>query len=234
MRRQPLEVQHLHAASPEDLQQRGLGGAGIAVEQHQRMRHPPLVERAIDQPAIALISALDILRAPADLAQHPGKRPRPLAAAPAIDQRPPAARLVLQHRLDMARGIVEHQRGTDLAGAERAVLLVEGADARALLVVEHGQVDRAGQVILGVFGGAAHVDHGIVIVVEQVGQGLKLSRHGPLYRAAQARESAAAPAGQNSCNLQYMRTCKASEQGTSSLRPVQPERTWTSTPCPDT
>jgi hypothetical protein len=42
---------------------------------------------------------------------------------------------------------------------------VQRADARALVVVEYGQIDRARDVIEGELGGRAHVDH-LVKVIE--------------------------------------------------------------------
>ena len=57
-------------------------------------------------------------------------------------------------RCDVAR----HQCGTGLLGVERRALLVQRADMRALLVGEHRRRERAGHVVLGVFGRRAHVD----------------------------------------------------------------------------
>ena len=71
----------------------------------------------------------------------------------------------------MGGGIAEHQRRTELAGEERAFLLVDRAHPGAFLVVEHRQADGAGNVVLGEFRRAAHVDDGIKAVVEHIGKG---------------------------------------------------------------
>ena len=48
--------------------------------------------------------------------------------------------------------------GGEAAGVEGELLLVHGADDDALVVVEHRQVDRAEDVVLGELGGRARVD----------------------------------------------------------------------------
>ena len=58
----------------------------------------------------------------------------------------------------MPGNISGHQRGAELLRLEGRDLLVDRADAHALLVVEHRAGDRAGHVVLGEFGGRAHVD----------------------------------------------------------------------------
>src|SRR5579862_3845496 len=54
-----------------------------------------------------------------------------------------------------------HQRSAELLRVEGRDLLVDRADARALLVVEHRAGDRAGNVVLGELGGRARVDDGV-------------------------------------------------------------------------
>ena len=86
------------------------------------------------------------------------ERAAALAAAPAVDERRPVARLVgewaLEHRGDVARD----QRGAGAPRGERRLLRVHRADARALVVVEHREVRRAGNVVFGELRRAAHVD----------------------------------------------------------------------------
>ena len=81
-----------------------------------------------------------------------------LATAPAVDERAPVLRLVLQRGEHVARDVRRHQRATQAAGVEGGLLLVQGADDDALVVVEHRQVDRAGDVVFGELGGRARVD----------------------------------------------------------------------------
>ena len=58
----------------------------------------------------------------------------------------------------MARDVLRHQRRAQFLRVERRDLLVERADPRALLVVEHRRRDRARHVVFGKFGRGAHVD----------------------------------------------------------------------------
>src|SRR5471030_1190165 len=62
---------------------------------------------------------------------------------------------------DMTRDIGGDQRRPQLLCLERAGLLVQGAHAHAFLVIEHGQVDGARQMVFGKFGRAAYIDDGI-------------------------------------------------------------------------
>ena len=59
----------------------------------------------------------------------------------------------------MARDVAAHERRAEFLGIERRHLLVEGADAHALVIVQHRIVDRAGNVILGEFRFGARVDY---------------------------------------------------------------------------
>ena len=59
----------------------------------------------------------------------------------------------------MMRDVAADEGGADPLGLERRDLLVERTDARALFVVEHGAVDRAGDVILGELAPGPGVDH---------------------------------------------------------------------------
>jgi hypothetical protein len=103
-------------------------------------------------------TAVELHRAPADLAQHVGERAAALAAAPAVDERRPVARLcgewTLQHRRDVACD--QCRAGTPRR--KRRVLCVHRADARALRVVQHRMTRGPRNVVVGELGGAAHVD----------------------------------------------------------------------------
>ncbi len=57
----------------------------------------------------------------------------------------------------MAGNVLGDQRTAEPAGLEGG-LLVQGADHDALFVVQHRQVDRAGNAILGEFRRAAGID----------------------------------------------------------------------------
>ena len=56
-----------------------------------------------------------------------------------------------QRALDMAGGIACHQRSANLACPKRAVLFIDRADARALIIVQYGLVDGAGHMIFTEF-----------------------------------------------------------------------------------
>ena len=84
--------------------------------------------------------------------------PDALAATPTVDQRHEAAWLVGELALQIAGDIAGDQRRADASGAEARVLHVDGPDLGPLGVVEHRQADRAGHMVLGELGGAAHVD----------------------------------------------------------------------------
>src|SRR5512146_885635 len=81
-----------------------------------------------------------------------------LAAAPAIDERLPAARAILESVLQVPRNVGADVRGANLLRLERGHLLVDGADLRALRIIERRAIDRAGNMIFRkrVFG--AHID----------------------------------------------------------------------------
>ena len=58
----------------------------------------------------------------------------------------------------MARDIARDQRGAELSRLERRDLLVDRADARALLVVEHRAAERARNMVFGELGGRARIE----------------------------------------------------------------------------
>jgi hypothetical protein len=63
----------------------------------------------------------------------------------------------------MPGDVAGHQGGALLLGFEGGDLLVQGADAGPLLVVQHGQVDGPGQVVFGKLGGGTGVDDLVVL-----------------------------------------------------------------------
>ena len=83
----------------------------------------------------------------------------------------------------MRRRIARHQRRPDPARQEPAFLHVDGSHPRPLGIVEHRQVHRAGQPVLGEFGGRAHVDHLVETVPRQIGQRCGGERHADLITA---------------------------------------------------
>ena len=178
MPRQPLKVQRLHLAADrvEDI---GLGAAGIAVEQDQPDRQRVLVERLRHQAAIGAITALQHLHPEPDLPQDHAHGARALPAPPAIDQRAIAAGLGREMRVDMVRDVARDQGRPDLARLQTALLHVDRADARALHIVEHGQVDGTGQVILREFGRRARVDDLVEAGAAQIGEGSDGETHAP-------------------------------------------------------
>ena len=59
--------------------------------------------------------------------------------------------MVGELRLDVVSGVAKHERGTTFARGEGGDLFVFGPDKGAFCVAEHRQVDRAGDVVLGIF-----------------------------------------------------------------------------------
>jgi hypothetical protein len=111
--------------------------------------------------APALVAALNAMRIPADLAQDMGEGPAALAAAPAIHQRPPVLRLVEQMLFDVARNVSRNQRRTEFFRLEHRDLLVQRADAGALLVIQHRHAEGARQAVFGEFARCARIDDGV-------------------------------------------------------------------------
>src|SRR5579864_9023086 len=109
-------------------------------------------------PAVRAITAVELRGAKADLTEHVHQRAAALAAAPAIDERRPFPRLVAHVGFDDARDVARDDRGAGLARIERRDLHVHRADERALVVVEHRQVHRAGHVVLRILGRRTNVD----------------------------------------------------------------------------
>ncbi len=59
----------------------------------------------------------------------------------------------------MVRDVAGHDRRADALGLERGLLLVDGSDPGAFLVVEDRNADRTGQVVFGELGRAARIEH---------------------------------------------------------------------------
>ena len=167
---QPFQVDHLHAPQGKPRQDLGLGRAGIAVQHDQRRGRPEVLHLPQHQRAPGLPAPFQPRCPPADLRQDRRKGARPLPPAPAVDQRPPAAVMPRQRPRDVARDIGRRDGAADLAGLEGRDLLVDRADLGPLGVVQDGQVDRAGQVILGVFGWRTRVDDRVEPGFRQVRQ----------------------------------------------------------------
>ena len=155
--RQGFQVEHLRALCGEGFEQAALAAAGGASDDAIGVATRQIRQFCDDVAAVGLVAAFQRAGVPADLMQHVRHGAAALAAAPAIDQRAPAARLVEKARLDVPGDVARNQRRPDLLGGEGRVLLVERADAGALLVGEHRAIDRAGHVVFGEFGGRAHV-----------------------------------------------------------------------------
>ncbi len=156
--RQALQVQGLHARARPAGQDLGLARPRAAVEQDELQRRRLVVEPRLHMPPIGAVAARQHRRPPADLRQDGGHGVGPLAAAPAVDQRPKVGRLVGERGLQVPGDVAGHQRRADAAGQEARLLDVDRAHPRPLGVVEHGQADGAGHVVLGELRGAAHVD----------------------------------------------------------------------------
>ena len=118
-------------------------------------------ERIDDVVPVRFVAAFERPRFPADLAQHVRHGARALAAAPAIDEGFPGPRFFHKDFFNMKGNVLRHQRRAELLRLEGRELLVDRADARALLVVEDGAGDRARDVVVGELGGRARVDDGV-------------------------------------------------------------------------
>ena len=153
-----FQVQHLRAGVLDGMEQAALAAAGGAVDHAELQLQRQCGEDVDDEVPVGLVAAFDAPGVPADFAQDVRHRPGTLAPAPAVDQRPPGARHRGELVLYVVGDVLRHQRGAELLRVERGDLLVQRADPRTLLVVEHGRRDRARHVVLGVLGRGAHVD----------------------------------------------------------------------------
>ena len=156
--RQRFQVQHLCALRAKRLQQTRLARAGRAADDTVAVACCQLRQVGHQRGPKGLVAAIDQRDLEADLLEHQGQRAAALAAAPAVQQRLPFPGLVQHVPLDVFSDVLGHQRRAEFFGLELADLLVPGADDFSLLVVQAGPVQRAGQVVLGVFAFAARVD----------------------------------------------------------------------------
>ena len=171
-----LQVDHLGAFLGHELQEPRLRRPGAAVDQDDPVVERALVEHLRDQGAIRPVAAGDGVHAPADLREDRREGAGALPPAPAIDQRSPPAGPVRERALEVRGGVARNEGGADLAGEEAVLPDVDRAHLCPLCVVEDGQRDRAGDVVLRVFGGGADVDD----LVE--GQGGQVAQRGQLHR----------------------------------------------------
>ena len=183
---EPFKVEHLRAPSRQPVQDFRLSRPGIAIQNDKARRQGRRalirrIEQIHHRPPESPVSTFKRLRPPADLAEDRRECARSHAPAPAIDKRAIAARPVEQVRLDIVPCAPRNQRSADLAGGERAHLLVERAHTRALLIVQHRQVDRAGNMVLGKLGGRAHVDDFIEGKRQKFAKGRQSKNHASAY-----------------------------------------------------
>ena len=157
---QAFQIDHLFALGSERVQQGGLAGPRLAVDQHD-VRGMAGLQRGDHLAPPGAITALDQRRLPAHRSEHQSHGLRPHAAAPAIDQRFEVLGAVCQRRLQVPGDIARDQGRAHAPRLEGGDLGVVGADAGAFGVVQNGQVDGAGQVVLGKLGRGAHIDDDI-------------------------------------------------------------------------
>ena len=112
---QTFQINHLHALRRQQVQNRRLGRAGIAIKHHNGRSHGRVIQLLDHQGPPAFIPARNRINPPANLRQDRGKRPRPLPTPPAIDQRAPAPRHLGQGALQMGGHIARHQRAAQFA-----------------------------------------------------------------------------------------------------------------------
>ena len=170
-----FEIEHLATGGRQCADQAGLARAGGTTHHTERQPRRQHLEFRHHMPTKCPVAAVELPRVPADGAQDGGHRAAAHAAAPAVDQRLPAALVTRERLLDVLRDVARDQRGADLAGEERRLLHVHRADAGALGVVEHRNIDGAGQVVERKFGGRTHVEQGVETL--QFGYGRDVVAH---------------------------------------------------------
>ena len=158
MARQRFEIEHLRAARRKRLQQPALAAAGGPADHAVIETQRQIFQLDQHRAPITLIAAFQRGGVPADFAQDVRHGGGTFAAAPAIDQRFPLRIARSEVRLDMPCHVLRNQCRADLARLERRHLLVNRADACALLIVERRTVHRAGNMIDGEFRGRTHID----------------------------------------------------------------------------
>ena len=133
---QSLKVEGLNTTSGKARQDLGLGCAGVTIQKNEPVWQRFVMQHRVYEPTKRHIATLDSFGPPSDLGQDGPKDTRALAPAPAINQGTPTAVLVPQRAFDV-RGHVAHDHPrTNLAGIERANLLVDRTDFCALGIVE--------------------------------------------------------------------------------------------------
>ena len=161
-----LQIHHRHAPSAEGQQQVGLAGAGAAPQQTQG---PGPLEQGEHPAAVGLIAPVQQQDRQVELAGQPGHRPRTHATAPTVEAQGDGGEGGGEggggrRRLGEGRGQRAHFRPNHGQPPQHrrlaALLFVEGADFGPFGIREQGQVGGAGDVALGEFAGAAHIQHG--------------------------------------------------------------------------
>ena len=142
---QRFEIEHLRAFARQRLQQTAFAAAGGRA--HDAIVQPgrQAGELGDDMPSIGLVAAIELHRGEADFLQDVGHRPATAAAAPAIHQRAIGFGFVGEMVFEVLGDIARHQCRADFLGFERRNLLVYGADALTLGVVQYRQIDGAGE-----------------------------------------------------------------------------------------
>ena len=159
-----LKIQHLGAGGGKRAQQAALAATGNPAHDAQIQRGWQVQQGLHHVAAVAAIAAFKLCALPADAAEYLGHAAGALAATPAIDQGPPGFRLGLKLRIEVTCDIGCHQRGAGPFGSKRRGLFVQGADACALIVIEHRRGDRAWNMVKCKLGRRAHVDDAVKFV----------------------------------------------------------------------
>ena len=153
-----LQIHHRHAPIAEGQQQVGLAGAGATPQQTQG---PGSLEQGEHPVAVRLVAPVQHQNRQVELAGQPGHRTRAHATAPAMEAQGDG---VGRRRLGEGRGQRLHFGPHDGQSPHHrrpaTLLFVEGADLGPFGITEQGQVGGAGDVALGEFAGAAHIQHG--------------------------------------------------------------------------
>ncbi len=147
-----FEVEDVGALTGEPLEQSGFADAGEAGQHVELALSAERLQIDAHLAAVRPPTAFEHGRFPADLAHDEGEAARALAAAPAIDERLPVSWLERAPSLQM-NGNVGGDEGGSKPSSGKSILGVESADLNSFGVVQDGQVDGSGHVILGKFGG---------------------------------------------------------------------------------
>ena len=162
MLRERLEVEHLRAFVA-----RARRAAGSCPSRSARRRRDSESAAAASRAARRRggdrrVAAVELHGAPADLVQHVRERAR-CAGRRASSRRAAPSRAACRAQCvsRMRRDVARDERGADASSPRtRDACACSVPTSRALVVVEHRAVDRAGHVIVGELRRAAHVDDG--------------------------------------------------------------------------